>query len=238
MSENRRIGRRAACLTLFGLGGSLAAGAAFAAEKKPRPGIVIARKAKTPLAFNNADFYGPDGKLDEEAAKKACLALMRYFGYPVNETIRKKLVATDFGLGRFAEVGAGIIPWVIEKEWNYSSLEVFLLPGQMIPEHWHVAVEAEGVKAKMESWIVRYGSTFAYGEGEPTPNPAVKVHPIEEKYVTVRHEQPLRPGDVAGVPKPLEKHWQQAGPEGCILTEVSTYHTGAAVRFTDPRIKF
>jgi D-lyxose ketol-isomerase len=90
----------------------------------------------------------------------------------------------------------------------------------------------------MESWIVRYGSTFTYGEGEAVAKPSVTIHEIEAKHVTVMHEKALRPGEVSGVAKLQEKHWQQAGPEGCILTEVSTYHTGAAVRFTDPKIKF
>jgi hypothetical protein len=30
----------------------------------------------------------------------------------------------------------------------------------------------------------------------------------------------------------------QAGPQGAIFTEFSTFHTGEAVRFTDPKIKF
>jgi D-lyxose ketol-isomerase len=90
----------------------------------------------------------------------------------------------------------------------------------------------------MESWVVRYGETFAYGDGQPTEKPCVKVHECQAKFVTARHETPIRPGEVVGVGKPMEKHWQQAGPEGCILTEMSTYHTGEAVKFTDPAIKF
>ncbi len=91
---------------------------------------------------------------------------------------------------------------------------------------------------KLESWTVRYGTTFAYGEGEPTPRLSVTLHEKEKPFLTVMHETPLRPGEVTGIRKPLEKHWQQAGPEGCILTETSTYHTPAAVRFTNPAIKF
>ena len=56
--------------------------------------------------------------------------------------------------------------------------------------------------------------------------------------MTVLKEKPLKPGEVTGISRPMEKHWQQAGPEGCILTETSTFHTGAAVRFTNPKIKF
>jgi hypothetical protein len=30
------------------------------------------------------------------------------------------------------------------------------------------------------------------------------------------------------------RHWQYAGPEGAIITEVANVHTGSAVRHTDP----
>jgi len=239
MHDTPRIGRRAACLSLFGLGGGLlAAGHALGQEKSDKPKTKGTKKPRTPPVFNNADFYGPDGKFNEEAAKKAYLTLCRYFGYPMNETIRKNVFVADFGLGHFTEVGLGGVLWLSDKEASYASIEVFLLPNQMIPEHWHVPIEGEGVKPKMESWIVRYGSTFTYGEGEAAAKPAVTIHEIQAKHVTVMHEKAVRPGEVAGVGKVGEKHWQQAGPEGCILTEVSTYHTGAAVRFSDPKIKF
>ena len=239
MHDTPRIGRRAACLSLFGLGGGLlAAGHALGQEKSDKPKTKGTKKPRTPPVFNNADYYGPDGKFNEEAAKKAYLTLCRYFGYPVTDNLRKNLFVTDYGLGCFTELGLAAAVWVNEKESNYASLEVLLLPNQMIPEHWHVAVEAEGVKPKMESWVVRYGSTFTYGEGPPVAKPAVKIHPLQAKHVSALCEKALRPGEVAGVSKIGEKHWQQAGPEGCILTEVSTYHTGAAVRFTDPKIKF
>jgi hypothetical protein len=235
---NDRLNRRAACGALVGLGGGLLlAGRALGAEKAEGKGKP-AKKPKTPLVFHNADFYTADGKFNEEAAKKAYLALCRYFGYPLNDNVRKNLYVTDFALGRFTEVGLACVVWMNEKKWNYASLEVFLLPGQVIPEHWHVAIESEGVAPKMESWTVRYGSTFAYGEGDPTPTLSVKIHEKEKPFLTVMHETALRPGDVTGVSKPMEKHWQQAGPDGCILTETSTFHTAAAVRFTNPAIKF
>ena len=205
------------------------------AEDKPgKP----ARKAKTPLSFDNREFYGPDGKFNEDAAKKAYLKLCAHHGYPVPDSVRKNLAVTDFGLGHFTEAGLAFVAWINDKKAGYASLEVLLLPNQMIPEHWHVALDDQGVAPKMESWLVRYGSTFAYGEGEPAQKPSVKIHECQAKCVTVMHETPIRPGEVAGVGKPMEKHWQQAGPEGCILTEMSTFHSGDAVKFTDPRIKF
>jgi len=197
-----------------------------------------ARRARAPLSFENRDFYGPDGKFNAEAAKSAYLKMAAQFGYPLTERMRKDLAVTDFGLGHFTDVGLAFVAWVNDKNAGYASLEVFLLPNQMIPEHWHVALPEQKVAAKMESWLVRYGSTFAYGEGEPSKEPSVKIHECQAKYVTVKHETPIRPGEVAGVGKPMEKHWQQAGPAGCILTEMSTFHSGEAVKFTDPKIKF
>ena len=135
-------------------------------------------------------------------------------------------------------MGLAYVLWVDDKAAGYASLEIYLLPGQMIPEHWHVALDDKKVAAKMESWLVRYGSTFVYGDGQATEKLGVKIHECQAKFITAMHETALRPGDVAGVTKPLEKHWQQAGPEGCILTEMSTYHTGEAVKFTDPKVKF
>jgi D-lyxose ketol-isomerase len=243
MNHEPSITRRGLCGSLVGLGAGLLAGQnvlagddSKPAKSKDRP-VRSFKRPRTLPSFNNSDFYGPDGKFNEEAAKKACLKLCAYFGYPLMDKVRKDLGVTDFGLGRFAEVGVAFLAWTNDKQAGYASLEVVLLPNQMIPEHWHVAVEDQKVPPKMESWVVRYGSTFAYGDGEPTAKPSVKVHECQAKFVTAKHETPIRPGEVAGVGKPLEKHWQQAGPEGCILTEMSTFHAGEAVKFTDPAAK-
>ncbi len=243
MNEPTRLGRRAACAALLGMGGSLVLAGRVQAQEQPQKtarqkGAKGVRRPKTPPSFKNGDFYSVDGKFNEQAAKDACFALCKHFGYPLNDRVLKEIFVTDFGLGQFTEVGLGCVVWVDDKTSNYASLEVFLLPNQMIPEHWHVAIESEGVAPKMEGWTVRYGSTFAYGEGEPTKDIAVKIPACQTKFVTAMKEARLRPGEYVGVSKPMEKHWQQAGPEGCILTETSTYHSGAAVRFTDPKIKF
>ncbi|MFV2067900.1 MAG: hypothetical protein ACC645_13080, partial [Pirellulales bacterium] len=64
----------------------------------------------------------------------------------------------------------------------------------------------------------------------------VTIHERESKHVTVRNETVLDVGHVTGLARPLEKHWQQAGPQGAIVTEVSTYHAGEAVKYTNPEI--
>jgi D-lyxose ketol-isomerase len=232
MENPIRIGRRAACATVFGIGGSLLMTGGAVAQRRRTPA------AQPPLSFKNSDFYDAQGKFNVEAAKEAYFTLMKAAGYPISENLRKNIFVTDYGLGQFTVLGLAAMFWVNDKKWNYTSTEVFLLPNQMIPEHWHVPLPDQKVPVKMESWHVRWGSTYTYGGGEPTAKLAVKIPESEAEFVTVRKEKMLKVGEVTGITKPEEKHWQQAGPQGAIITETSTFHSGAAVRFTNPKIKF
>ena len=185
---------------------------------------------------DNRRFYDATGIFSQEAARAVYLDFLRARGYPVNETIAGKLWTTDFGLGRFTKTGLGVIVWWGDEKYNYSGLDAFLLPGQLIPEHWHEQVR--GIPAKMESWLVRSGEIYAYAEGTPTPNAKARLSAADAVHTTAKCERILRVGDIAGLAQPLEKHWMQAGPEGAIFTEFSTFHTGEAVRFTDTKVKF
>lgn len=230
MSESPQIDRRAMCATVLGLGGSLLLADQLPAQRRR---VVHAGEP----ALKNADFY-QDGKFDEQAAKDAYVALLKRAGYPISDTLLKNLAVTDFNLGRFAEVGLGTIIWISEKQANYTTLDIFLLPNQVLPEHWHVALPADNVAPKMESWLVRWGTSYIVGEGEPTARPTAKPHASEAPFLTVKKEKVCQVGDTAGITHAEEKHWQMAGPQGAIVSEVSTYHAGAAVRFTNPKIKF
>lgn len=186
--------------------------------------------------LENKQFYDAGGKFDEEAAKRVYLDFLRGAGYPVNDTIAKKLWVSDFGLGRFTSAGLGVIVWWGDEKYNFSGLDAFLLPGQIIPEHWHVKLR--NIPEKMEAWLVRHGEIYGYAEGDPTMDMKAKLADADAAGVTVKHERILRVGDVAGIARPEEKHWMQAGPQGAIFTEFSTFHTGEAVKFTDGKIKF
>jgi D-lyxose ketol-isomerase len=232
MKQLPLLERRTVCAALLGLGiGPLT----------PRKSKAAPQAAPDPspasLRFQHRDFYDTQGNFDEQAARRAYFALMQHAGYPVSPSVRENLWVAEFGLGRFTNVGLGGAFWVNSKEWNYASVEIFLLPGQMIPEHWHVALEDQGVVPKMESWIVRYGAAFAYGEGDPAANARSRVPPAEAHHVTAWKETVLEVGQVAGLSRPEEKHSLLAGPQGAILSEVSTFHSAAAVRFTNPNAK-
>ena len=131
--------------------------------------------------YKNEDFY-KDGKFQVEKAKQAYFDMMAAYGYPVPESLRTNMWATDFGLGDFVNVGMAGIFWVNFQDTGYFAHEIYLLPGQMIVEHGHEAT-AKG-KAKMESWHVRHGSIYTLGEeGEPLPAD-VKLPKSQEKFIT------------------------------------------------------
>ena len=194
MSKGRKIGRRAACATVLGIGGGLLfAGDASAARRASRGGAAAA-------ALEQRRLLRRPGQVQARGRQRGLSPFPRSGRVPhLPNGFARKCGSSDFGLGHFTEVGLAGMFWVNNQKDNYASLEIFLLPGQMIPEHWHVALPAENVPVKMESWHVRWGSTYTYGEGEPTAKLGVKIPECEEKYVTVRHEKVLKLGEVAGL---------------------------------------
>ena len=66
-----------------------------------------------------------------------------------------------FEPGQYATLGLAAYIFVNNEEDRYMMLEIFLLPGQMLPEHWHV--EDEKNPAKREGWLVRWGSSHIVG---------------------------------------------------------------------------
>jgi hypothetical protein len=200
-------------------------------------GQLRAEEAKKAMRqHRNEDFYGADGKFNAAAAKEAYYEMMRYVGYPIVDRLKTDdFWALDFGLGKFVEAGMAGIFWVNNKEHNYFGHEIYLLPGQAIPEHKHVKTD---VPCKMEGWQPRYGFIYIYGEeGTPTAGVAEKMPATHGPFTRCKCERILRPGEVAGLAKAEEWHFMRAGPEGAIVTEYATYHDGAGLRFANPQAK-
>ena len=168
-----------------------------------------------------------------EKAKDAIIALCQYHGYPVFPELREKLWISDYGRGQYMKVGLAAYMFVNEVEDRYMLMDIFLLPGQMLPEHWHE--EGEGNPAKREGWLVRWGVSHIVGIGEPNLGPDVKIPEIHTGgKATTQHEVVAKPGMFVKLAKVGTKHWQYAGPEGAIITEVANVHTNSAVRHADP----
>jgi D-lyxose ketol-isomerase len=192
------------------------------------------KKVKLPK-YKNEDFY-QDGKFQVEKAKKAYFDMMDAYGYPVPDSLRTNMWATDFGLGDFVNAGMAGVFWVNSQESSYFAHEIYLLPNQMIVEHGHEAT-TKG-KAKMESWHVRHGSIYTLGE-EGGPIPAtVKLPKSQEKYITVSKCYEMQVGDIRTLNRVGAKHFMMGGPNGAIVSEYATFHDGDGLRFTNPGVKF
>ena len=198
-------------------------------------GCLPGLKAEKTIRFDNAYFYGEDGKFIEERGKDACIALMRHHGYPVYKGMREELWVSDYGTGQFTSLGLGARMWKNNEEHRYMLMDIFLLPNQMLPEHWHLPGDKNPVK--LEGWLVRYGRAHIVGEGEANLGKDVVIPKCHNGgKVTVEHGVVCGPGDFACLKRAEEHHWQLAGPKGAILTEVANVHTNSAVRHLDPAI--
>jgi D-lyxose ketol-isomerase len=186
---------------------------------------------KEALTFNNADFYTADGKFNEEAGKDAVLRLMKYYKYPVTDKTRSQLWVSDYGTGHFTEVGLAAIMYANDVKDRYMLQDIFLLPDQMLPEHWHEKPESD-LPAKMEGWLVRNGLSYIVGEGEDNlaSFPEIKIPAAHTGGVTVKNVVKTLPGEFVPLSKVFSHHWQIAGPQGAIITEVANVHANEAVR--------
>jgi D-lyxose ketol-isomerase len=114
---------------------------------------------------------------------------------------------------------------------KYMLQDLFLLPHQMLPEHWHEKPESD-LPAKMEGWLVRNGLSYIVGEGEDNlaSFPEIRIPACHEGGVTVNNAVKTLPGEFVPLSRVCSHHWQLAGPQGAIITEVANVHSNEAVR--------
>lgn len=199
-------------------------------ETKKEKQVMTKGKTAYQKKYTNADFY-KEGTFDQGAAKKAYLDMFDFYGVPFTPLMEKDIWFTDFGLGDFENVGMGGIFWINDQDYGYFAHAIYLLPGQMIPEHAHVKTADP---AKHESWMVNHGWIYNFSEiGEETPHaPAVPAThgPIKSKNFV---KQVV--GEVSRLKKLESFHFMMAGPEGAIVDEWACYHDNAGLRFTNEK---
>ena len=181
--------------------------------------------------YKRQDFYH-DGIFDEAVAKRAFLDMFDHYGIPFTPFLEQNFWVADFGLGDFENVGMGGVFWINNPEYRYFGHEIYLLPSQMIVEHYHVP--SPGYPAKHESWQVRAGSVYNFGIGDPTPCPPA-LPESQRDYITVHNFHEMHVGDISALKQLESRHFLMAGPEGAVVTEYGTYHDNAGLRFTNPR---
>jgi hypothetical protein len=188
------------------------------------------QKVKT---YKSADFYDGDGTFLEAKAREAYYDMFRRFGYPISDRLKEEMWILDFGLGDFARVGMAGIFWLNRQDYNYFGHEIYLLPGQMIPEHSHHATDKGD--PKMESWQPRHGMIYTFGEGDPTPKYLDKIPPSQRDVVKSQRCQPLGIDEVGDLNRLTAWHFMVAGPEGALVTEYGTFHDMDGLRFSNPK---
>ncbi len=223
---NQDMSRRSVIKTV-----AAGAAAAFLAGKASE---TMAAEGKAVPQYKNSDFY-KDGVFDKAAAKQAYYDMMKRFNYPVYDRLKTDdFWVLDFACNDFIHAGMGGIFWWNDKEQEYFGHEIYLLPGQMIVEHAHFKTEK---KPKMEAWQVRHGMIYTFGEGEETKPCPVELPKSQDGFITCKHCEPLKLGEIRGLNRPEAFHFMFAGPEGAIVTEYATYHDGAGLRFTNKNVK-
>ncbi len=225
-------------------------------------GKPMAGKGK--LKVYDSDYFYADGKFDAAKAKQAYYEMMEYHGYPIPDVLRTdEFWVCDFVQEDFAKLGMGGIFWVNAKgrydqcgakaysgnfkaaSYGYLGHEIYLLPGQALPEHCHIGGD-EGYGPKMESWQVRYGSVEFFGEYKGAGDETLisempqKDRPwgcdqdwFKSKYAAKRTAQA---GRIYTLEDPESWHFQRAGANGAIVTEYATYHNH--VMFSKPGMIF
>ncbi len=225
--------------------------------------VLASSTAGAAAAASSKSFYQKTA-FDPKAAKAAYFKMMERFNYPIPEVLRgDDFWVCDFLQGDFAKLGMGGVFWINQKgtygtvggekydgkfedeKFGYLGHEIFLLPGQMLPEHNHVG-GPEGYGPKMEHWQVRYGEVQFFGEYKragdeiPISEMPVKERPwgwgedwFRSKFVAKRT---AKSGQLYALVDPESWHFQRAGAEGAIVTEFATYHNHVA--FSKPGMAF
>lgn len=221
-----------AALTLTSCGGSCPAG-----QGGDSTAVKTTEMKKAPYQkkYTNADFYDAQGNFKQDVAKAAFLDMFEHYDVPFTPFMEENTWFTDFGLGDFENTGMGGIFWVNDSTNGYFAHAIYLLPGQMIPEHKHVKTT---FPAKMESWMVEKGWCYNFSEvGEPTDG-AEALIPASQKATTVsKHYVVQKPGEIVHLSAAGPETWHCliAGPEGAIVSEWANYHDGAGLRFTNTK---
>lgn len=226
--------------------------------------VVASPSHAAPRKSGSAQFYQADGAFNQDYAKKAYLDMLKKFGYPIQDVLKTEAFwVCDFVQRDFSKLGMAGVFWknasgtygengakayngnYKTQQFGYLGHEIYLLPGQMLPEHRHIG-GAEGYGPKMEAWHVRYGSVEFFGEyqGEGTETLISDMPKAERpwgcgkawfhsKHVAKRTAQS---GQVYTLEDPESWHFQRAGAQGAIVSEYATYHNH--VMFSKPGMEF
>lgn len=194
--------------------------------------LPAAHYAKT---YTNAQFY-KNGVFQKDVAKRAVQDMLAFYHEDYTDLMASKIWVSDFGLGDFEHVGLSSVTWFNNQQSAYFAMTMYLLPGQMIPEHIHRPISAPPPKpAKDEAWRVFHGFVYNFSEvGEPTNNlPPIPASfgPIKSTNMSILHK-----GDISALKKIETWHFMMAGPEGAVVDEYGSNHDRRGWFSSNPKV--
>jgi len=248
---------------MMGTAAGVAAGLAIGAGGCREEQVKMSNKASF-LSYGSEHFYSADGSFDAGKSKAAYYDMLRFYNCPIPDVLQsEEFWVCDFMQRDFGKLGMGGIFWInakgsyggngakaykgefAAKNYGYLGHEIYLLPGQMLPEHRHIGGD-EGYGPKMESWQVRYGEVEFFGEHKGAGDEILisdmpkKEQPwgfgqdwFQSKYIVKRT---AKSGRLYSLEDPESWHGQRAGKTGAIVTEYATYHNH--VMFSKPGMEF
>ena len=157
-------------------------------------------------------------------------AIFSEMDFPLTLEELEHIAVADFGLSRPEREGAQILTLFATE--RISAKLIVLLPGQILPEHWHPPVGADPGKEE----ILRgyWGRVLYFDEGAADPDQR-EFPPGKADRYTCRSRRDLGPGDQVIIP-PGRKHWMKGGPEGGCVISFSTCVRDILDQFTDQDI--
>ncbi|WP_066644522.1 D-lyxose/D-mannose family sugar isomerase [Christensenella timonensis] len=171
------------------------------------------------------------GNMTREQAREKAIGYFDRAHIYLTEEEKENLEIADMGLDRLDEFGIVIHIYVNTK--RCAAKEMVLFPNQICPEQIHPPFgDYEG---KEESFRVRMGTLYLYTEGEPTKQVKAQIPEDKKDTFHVFHEIILNKGEQYTL-QPNVTHWICGGPEGCVVSEFSSYNRDDYDIYTDPEI--
>ena len=198
--------------------------------------VATAAGVAHPRTYTNADFY-VDGVFRKEVAKDAIAALLEASGEHLTPTMRENLWISDFGLGDFEHVGLSSITWVNRQDDGYYAMTMYLLPGQMLPEHRHLPIASPPARpAKHESWRVLHGWAYNFSSVGPASGP---LPSIPKSFGAIRsiHVDRQKEGETQSLRRLESWHFLKAGPQGAIVDEYGNFQDRRGWQSSNPAVR-
>lgn len=166
----------------------------------------------------------------ERELRARAVAILATMGFPVGKAELESIAVADFGLSDPEHEGAQILTLFATE--RISAKLIVLLPGQILPEHWHPPVGSDPGKEEILRGF--WGEVLYFDEG--LDNIDNGQHPIAKAgCYTCRSRLDLTPGLQVIIP-PGRKHWMKGGPRGGCVISFSTCVRDILDQFSDQAI--